>query len=190
MKVYIRNMVCNRCIAVVKAEIEKSHWHPLHITMGEVEFRGELTKEELTRFNKQLKLHGFELIDDKKGRLIEQIKNSVIEQIHYTAERPKMNFSDLLAKKLNKDYSTLSNLFSEVEGVTIEQYIILQKIEKVKELLIYDELSLSEIADKLNYSSVSYLSSQFKKVTGFTPSHFKTIKVNKRNSLDKVIHPG
>ncbi|HLP12361.1 MAG TPA: AraC family transcriptional regulator [Flavobacteriales bacterium] len=186
MKLYIRNMVCNRCVAVVKSELEKAKLHPLTVTMGQVELQEDLNLNELNALNKQLKVHGFELIDDKRNKILEQIKNIIIEQIHYTGEKRKVKYSELLAKQLGKDYSALSNLFSEMEGITIEQYIILQKTEKVKELLIYDELNLSQIADVLDYSSVAHLSAQFKKVTGLTPSQFKSLKENRRNPLDNV----
>jgi AraC-like DNA-binding protein len=154
--------------------------------MGEVTLPKDLTKEEHDNIETALKAHGFELIDDKKSATIEKIKTVIIEQIHHANDRLKVNYSTLIAGKLGKDYSYLSNLFSEVEGITIEQYVILQKIEKVKELLVYDELSLSQIADELGYSSVAHLSNQFKKVTGLTPSHFKSVKENKRVSLDNV----
>lgn len=179
-------MVCNRCISVVTNEIKKLGYDDAVITMGEVNFTGELNKEEQQKIAAVLNAHGFVIIDDKKSTIIEKIKTTVIDQIHHINDRLKINYSTLISDKLAKDYSYLSNLFSEVEGITIEQYIILQKIEKVKELLVYDELSLSQIADELGYSSVAHLSSQFKKVTGLTPSHFKSIKENKRQSLDNI----
>ena len=157
--------------------------------MGEAEFHQNLSKEQLASINERLKLQEFELLDDKRSKLIEQIKLTIIQQIHYKNDHIKINFSDLLSQKLNKDYSTLSNLFSELEGMTIEQFTILQRIERVKELLVYNELSLSEIADLMNYSSVSHLSSQFKKITGLAPSHFKELKENKRKPLDNVKDP-
>jgi YesN/AraC family two-component response regulator len=135
---------------------------------------------------KLLESLGFEIIDDKKSRIIEKIKNTIIDLVHHQDNDVKINLSDVLSDKLHHDYNYLSNLFSEVEGTTIEKYFIAQKVEKVKELLVYDELSLSEIANRLNYSSVAYLSNQFKKVTGLTPSHFKQIKEDKRKPLDKV----
>lgn len=182
-------MVCNRCVSVVRTELVKLGFHPLNVAMGEVEFSENLSKEQLALINKRLKLHEFELLDNKRSKLIEQIKLIIIQQIHYENENIKINFSNLLSQKLNKDYSTLSNLFSELEGMTIEQYTILQRIERVKELLVYNELSLSQIADLMNYSSVSYLSSQFKKVTGLAPSSFKELKENKRKPLDNVKDP-
>ena len=186
MKLYIKNMVCNRCIMVVKNEIEKFGFQALNITLGEVELKKEVTDEEKHLFNQHLKTLGFEIIDDKKSRLIGQIKSSIIEIVHQQNSELNSNLSDYLSTKLHHDYTYLSNLFSEVEGTTIEKYFIAQKIEKVKELLVYDELSLSEIAHQMNYSSVAYLSNQFKKVTGLTPSYFKNIKADKRRPLDEV----
>jgi AraC-like DNA-binding protein len=186
MKVYIKNMVCNRCIMVVKNELEKLGHYPLNISLGEVELKNDLTDFEKLTLDNHLKTFGFELIDDKKSRLIGQIKSSIIEIIHQQNTELKSNLSDYLGSKLHHDYTYLSKLFSEVEGTTIEKYFIAQKIEKVKELLVYDELSLSEIADQMNYSSVGYLSNQFKKVTELTPTHFKNIKENKRKPLDEV----
>lgn len=187
MLLHIKNMVCHRCKMVVTSELEKLDLHPLSISLGEVVLEEKtLGKEQLEQVADALKKSGFELIDDKRSKLIEQIKTFIIDAIHYKNEQPQKNFSELISKHLHHDYSYLSNLFSEVEGITIEQYIINQKIEKAKELIIYNELSLSEIADKLNYSSIAYFSNQFKKVTGFTPSHFKQIGQNKRKALDKI----
>jgi AraC-like DNA-binding protein len=179
-------MVCNRCVSVVANEIKKLGYEDAVITMGEVNIPQDLSKEDQQKIASALNTHGFEIIDDKKSTLIEKIKTIVIDQIHHSNDRLKVNYSTLISDKLAKDYSYLSNLFSEIEGITIEQYIILQKIEKVKELLVYDELSLSQIADELGYSSVAHLSNQFKKVTGLTPSHFKSVKENKRLSLDNI----
>lgn len=186
MKIYIKNMVCNRCIMVMKNELEKLGFQTLNISLGEVELTNDLNKTEKTNLDSHLKTFGFELIDDKKSRLIGQIKSSIIEIIHQDNSELKSNLSDYLSSKLHHDYTYLSNLFSEVEGTTVEKYFIAQKIEKVKELLVYDELSLSEIAYQMNYSSVGYLSNQFKKVTGLTPTHFKNIKEIKRKPLDEV----
>lgn len=186
MKIYIKNMVCNRCIMVVKNELEKLGFQTLNIILGEVELTNDLNETEKLNLDNHLKTFGFELIDDKKSRLIGQIKSSIIEIIHQNSIELKSNLSDYLSSKLHHDYTYLSNLFSEVEGTTIEKYFIAQKAEKVKELLVYDELSLSEIAYQMNYSSVAHLSNQFKKVTGLTPSHFKNIKVEKRKPLDEV----
>ena len=186
MKLYIKNMVCNRCIMIVKSELEKFGHQPLIVTLGEVLLAEEITGSEKEILNQHLKTFGFEIIDDRKSRLIGQIKSSIIEIVHQQNSKLKSNLSDYLSSKLHHDYSHLSNLFSEVEGTTIEKYFIAQKIEKVKELLVYDELSLSEIADQMNYSSVAYLSNQFKKVTGLTPTFFKNIKTEKRKPLDEV----
>lgn len=186
MKIHIKNMVCSRCISVVRTELNKLGFHPLNVSMGEVEFYETLNKDQLALINERLKLQDFELLDDKRSKIIEQIKKTIIEKVHFDEDSEKVNFSELLTRKLHKDYSYLSNLFSELEGITIEKYTILQKIEKIKELLMYNELSLGQIADKLNYSSISHLSGQFKKETGLAPSEFKELKDNTRKSLDKV----
>lgn len=179
-------MVCNRCIMVVQNEIEKLGVPVNHIRLGEVTLGRALSASERTILGGALTDLGFELIDDRKSRIIEQVKTTIIDLVHHRDGDRKHNLSDVLSKTLNHDYSYLSNLFSEVEGTTIEKYFIAQKIEKVKELLVYDELTLSQIAQQLNYSSVAYLSNQFKKVTGLTPSHFKQVKEDKRKALDKV----
>ncbi|MDA6068373.1 AraC family transcriptional regulator [Flavobacterium sp. AC] len=183
---FIKNMVCNRCIMVVENELEKLDLDFTNITLGEVTLAKELNPDKRNALEAALIPLGFEVIDDKKSRIIEKIKNSIIDLVHHQDNDTKSNLSDLLSEKLNHDYNYLSNLFSDVEGTTIEKYFIAQKVEKVKELLVYDELSLSEIALRLNYSSVAYLSNQFKKVTGLTPSHFKQIREEKRKPLDKV----
>ncbi len=179
-------MVCNRCIMVVQNELEKLGLDAKNIRLGEVTLGKTLTVGEKDKLANALIPLGFQLIDDKKSRIIERIKNIIIELVHHQDNDTRTNLSDVLSSKLHYDYNYLSKLFSEVEGTTIEQYFIAQKIEKVKELLVYDELSLSEIAFRLNYSSVAYLSNQFKKVTGLSPSHFKKIKEDKRKPLDKV----
>lgn len=179
-------MVCNRCIMVVQNELDKLGLDVKNINLGEVTLDKELTADEKNKLDKTLISLGFELIDDKKSRIIEKIKNIIIDLVHHHDNDTKSNLSDVLSNQLHHDYNYLSNLFSEVEGTTVEKYFIAQKIEKVKELLVYDELSLSEIAFRLNYSSVAYLSNQFKKVTGLTPSYFKQIREDKRKPLDKV----
>ena len=184
--IFIKNMVCDRCIMVVQNELEKLGLDAKNIKLGEVILSKEITSLEKENLSKTLEPLGFEVIDDKKGRIIEKIKNIIIDLVHHQDSDVKTNLSDVLSDKLHHDYNYLSNLFTEVEGTTIEKYFIAQKVEKVKELLVYDELSLSEIANRLNYSSVAYLSNQFKKVTGLTPSHFKQIKEDKRKPLDKV----
>lgn len=179
-------MVSNRCKMAVKSELDKLGLHYIVVDLGEVEIKETLSNIQHEQLKIALLKSGLELMDDKKAILIEKIKNVIIEMIHYSEESPKTNFSDFLSKKLNYDYTYLSNLFSEVTGTTIEHYIIAHKIEYVKELLIYDELNLSEISYKLNYSSVAHLSAQFKKITGLTPTFFKQLKHKKRNTLDKL----
>lgn len=183
---FIKNMVCNRCIMVVQKELDRLSLSVKSIKLGEVILNKEPTIEEKMKLREALFTLGFEIIDDKKSRIIEKIKNTIIEIVHHQDNDAKTNLSDILSDKLYHDYNYLSNLFSEIEGTTIEKYFIAQKIEKVKELLVYDELSLSEISMRLNYSSVAYLSNQFKKVTGLTPSYFKQIKEVKRKTLDEV----
>jgi AraC family transcriptional regulator len=178
-------MVCNRCILVVKQELQKMNIDPCTVSLGEVETTTELTEAQLTDLASNLDSLGFELLDDDRQQLIEKMKNIIINQIHHSDDEKHQNFSEILSGSLHKDYSYLSKLFSEVEGVTIEKFIINHKIERIKELIIYDEQSLSQIAYKLNYSSVAHLSNQFKKVTGLTPSHFKKLG-EKRKPLDKV----
>lgn len=179
-------MVCNRCILVVRQEIEKLGFSIQAIKLGEVVLTEASEQVQLDNIAEVLEPLGFELIDDKKSQLIERIKTIVIKWVREQDGERAVNLSDVLADELHHDYNYLSNLFSEVEGITIEKYHIAQKIERVKELLVYDELSLSEIADQLGYSSVAYLSNQFKKVTGLSPSHFKKIKEDKRKPLDEV----
>lgn len=179
-------MVCNRCILVVQQLLQKLQLPYTSVQMGEVELAENIPDSALEKLNNELQTVGFSMIDNRKSRIIEQIKNAVIKMVHQDAELPKQNISDHIAGLLHYDYKYLSNLFSDVEGTTIEQYIIRQKIERAKELLVYDELTLSEIADRMGYSSVAHLSNQFKKVTGLTPGHFKQIKENKRHPLDEV----
>ncbi|HTN17919.1 MAG TPA: AraC family transcriptional regulator [Chitinophagaceae bacterium] len=179
-------MVCNRCIMVVQNEMDKLGLQVANIRLGEVTLSHDISSEQKETLSSALVSLGFQLIDDKKSRMIEKIKNVIIELVHHQENEVKTNLSEVLSVALHHDYSYLSNLFSEVEGTTIEKYFIAQKIEKVKELLVYDELSLSEIAFRLNYSSVAYLSNQFKKVTGLTPSHFKQVKEEKRKPLDQL----
>ncbi len=183
---YIKNMVCNRCIMVVQDVFNNLGYPPSRINLGEVETSNSLSQVELEKLNASMVSLGFELIDDTKGRIIEKIKTAIIKMVHHTQEDLMVNYSNYIASQLNRDYSYLSSLFTEIEGTTIEKYIIHQKIERVKELLVYDELTLTEIANQMGYSNVGYLSNQFKKVTGITPSHFKQIKENKRKPLDEV----
>lgn len=186
---HIKNMVCNRCIKVVKEELEKLGLELGSIELGEVEVKTSISKEMEEKIKQSLEENGFELLDDKKAMLIEQIKKEVISLIHHSQQvELNINISHYLEKKIGKDYNYLSSLFSSKEGITIEKYIILQRIEKAKEYLIYNELTLSEIAWKLGYSSVQHLSSQFHKVTGLTPSAFKKQTDRNRKPLDKI-HP-
>jgi len=190
MKLFIKNMVCNRCKMVVQSELEKQQLHVLHVDLGEVEIAEQtLSLQQQNDISASLQNAGFELIDDQKSRIIEKIKSVVITLVHYTNEQRKEKYSDILSKELHYEYTYLSKLFSEVEGITIEQYIITQKVEKIKEYLVYNELNLSQIADKMGYSSVAHLSAQFKKITGLPPSHFKNVGVAHRKSLDKVGKP-
>ena len=187
MHYFIKNMVCNRCIMVVQRVFEELDNPPVHVSLGDVETATPFQENEVEELLSKLHHYGFELIDDTRSQLIEKIKTIIIEMIRSEKEeQTRVNHSLYIESKLNRDYTYLSNLFSEVTGVTIEKYIINQKIERVKELLVYDELTLSQIADELGYSSVAYLSAQFKKVTGLTPGHFKQIRDNKRKPLDEV----
>jgi AraC-like DNA-binding protein len=179
-------MVCSRCKMVVQSELEKIGLKPVSVELGEAEIKEDQIDGLRDRLLNRLQSLGFDLIDDKRSRIIEKIKTIIIDQVHHHDNEAKSNLSDVLTAELPYDYNYLSKLFSDVEGTTIEKYFIAQKIEKVKELLVYDELTLSEIAFRLNYSSVAYLSNQFKKVTGLTPSHFRQIGENKRKTLDEV----
>ena len=186
MKLYIKNMVSIRCKMLVKEELQKLNLHFINVNLGEVTIMENISELQRETLKNALYLSGLELIDDKRAMLIEKIKNVVIEMIHYADDLPKTNFSDYLAEKLKYDYTYLSNLFSETEATTIEHFIIVHKIEKVKELITYDELNLTEIAYKLHYSSVAHLSHQFKKITGLTPSFFKGLKEKKRITIDNL----
>lgn len=186
MTLYIKNMVCNRCITAVRNELSLLGHTVVEITLGEAELGTTPSPSEMQTLEASLKKLGFELIGDRKGRIIEQVKNEIIYLVHHSGEVLSTNLSSWLADKLHYDYTYLSNLFSEVEGTTIEKYYIAQRIEKVKELLVYDELSLAQIADMLGYSSAAYLSSQFKKVTGLTPTFYKSVKATKRKNIDDL----
>ena len=185
MKLYIKYMVSSRCKMLVKEELKKLGLHYI-VDMGSVDIMENITSEQREEIKVALLQSGLELMDDKKAVLIEKIKNVIIEMVHYTDEMPKTNFSDFLSEKLNHDYTYLANLFSEVEGTTIEKFIISHKIERVKELIIYDELNLTEIAWMMHYSSVAHLSNQFKKVTGLSPSHFKQLKNKRRSPIEEI----
>ena len=184
MKIFIKNMVCNRCIMAVEAEFEKIGIHPATVELGKVELLEDWNENEKTLLSKTLNELGFEIVEDKIKITIERIKNQIITLVHHQDLDLKINLSGYLSQKLSLDYNTLSSLFSEAEGETIEHFFIKQKIEKVKELLTYNELSLSEIAYKMNYSDVAHLSNQFKKITGITPTKFKQLNVSKRTQID------
>ena len=184
---YIKNMVCNRCIRVVREELEQLGFTIEAIELGEVIIRGILSGEGLMAIEKALLSNGFELINDRQRQIIEQVKKIIIEHVHHGNAKPQhINFSEYLEQQVGVNYSSISKLFSSFEGITIEKYLILQKIERVKELLAYGEQNLSEIAYELEYSSVAHLSGQFKKVTGLTPTAFKNMAGNRRKPLDQV----
>lgn len=186
MKLFVKNMVCNRCIMVVKSAVEKLGFALLDVKLGEIQFKKPLTKTEIQLIANHLEPLGFELLDDKNSQLIEKIKVLLIDLVQNKNNDIPIKLSDYLVLHLHKDYSKISNLFSGIEGISIEKYFINLRIEKVKELIFYDELSLSQIANLLNFSSVAHLSNQFKKVTGFSPSYFKNLKNNKRIQLDQL----
>jgi len=179
-------MVSLRCKMMVKEELKKLGLHFIVVDLGEVEIMEELTESQRDALKAALYDSGLELMDNKRAVLIEKIKNVIVEMVHYADELPKINYSNYISEKLHYDYTYLSNLFSEVKGVTIQQFIILHKIERVKELLLYEELNLTEISYQLQYSSVSHLSNQFKKVTGLTPSQFKLLKNRHRDPIEEI----
>ncbi|HEU5291025.1 MAG TPA: AraC family transcriptional regulator [Cyclobacteriaceae bacterium] len=185
MKLFIKNMVCDRCKMAVQQALEENKLSFNGIELGEVELVREPDESQLLKFKNSIEKIGFELIEDRNARTISKIKSVVLSSVRDGVARKK-KLSVEISEALNKDYNSLSNLFSSVEGTTIENFAILQKIEYVKELLVYDELSLSEIANKLHYSSVQHLSNQFKKITGLTPSHFRKIGEQKRHPLDRL----
>lgn len=186
MKLYIKYMVSLRCKMLVKEELTKLGLHYVVVDLGMVELLGKSTLEQRQQLKKNLLESGLELLEDKKAILIEKIKNVIIEMIHYAEELPIINYSDYISEKLGHDYTYLANIFSEVKGTTIQQFIIVHKIEKVKELLLYDELNLTAIAYKLHYSSVAHLSNQFKKITGLSPSFFKKLKQKRDENLEDM----
>ena len=179
-------MVSNRCKMAVKEELKKLGLHFIVVELGEVEIMEKLTEAQRNHLNAGLIKWGLELMDDRRSVLIERIKNVIVEMVHHSDEVIKINFSHYLGEKLNHDYTYLSNLFSEVQGTTIEQFIIAHKIERIKELIIYGELNITEIAWKMNYSSVAHLCNQFKKMTGLTPSHFKNLKDKRRSPIEEI----
>lgn len=186
MKLFIKNMVCIRCKMVVKEELARLGLHCLCIELGEVEILERINSNIYNELKIHLLRSGLELMDDKKTVLIQQIKNLIIDLVHYSIEPLTVNLSDYLSEKLNHDYTYMANLFSEVQGITIEKFLISHKIERVKELLVYNEQTLTEIAYQMHYSSVAHLSSQFKKFTGSSPSDFKVMKSNRRKMLEEV----
>lgn len=185
MKMYIKHMVCPRCISAVENTFLDIQVQPLQVLLGEVTLAKELDPEQAEQVKKNLESLGFEVLDDNRKQQVEKIKSLIIEHIHHL-EDGKFVFSEMLASELNKEYSQLSKLFSVTEGITIEQFVILQKTEKVKELILYNQMNLSEIADKMGYSSVAHLSAQFKKTIGLTPSQFKAQGLSLRKPLDKL----
>ena len=179
-------MVSARCIAAVKVELKKLGLHFIVVDLGEIDIMEDITDRQCELLKIGLAASGLELMDDKRAVLIEKIIKAIIEMIHHSDEVIKINFSDYLSEKLNYDYTYISNIFSDVKGITIQQFIIIHKIERIKELLLYDELNLTEISYKLNYSSVAHLSNQFKKITGLAPSHFKKLKDRRRLPLEEI----
>ncbi len=186
MKLYIKYMVSLRCKMVVRQELEKLDIKNARVDLGLVELFDEISTEQRRRLRENLLKTGLELLDDKKSILIEKIKNAVTEMIHFSESLPKENFSDYISKKLGYDYTYLANTFSEIKGITLQQFIIINKIEKVKELILYDELNLTEISYQLNYSSVAHLSNQFKKITGLSPSFYKQLKKQRLQNLEDL----
>lgn len=186
MKLYIKNMVSNSCKTIVKSEIRKLGLKFVMIELGQVEIADVLFDDQRNQLNFNLKKMGLELLDNKKIMIVESIKNKIIELVHYSDKRLKIKLSFYLSEKLKYDYTYLANLFSQNQGITIEHFFLSHKIERVKEFLVYDEISLTEIADKMQYSSVAHLSNQFKKITGLTPSVYKHLRLKKRTALEDV----
>ncbi len=186
MKLYIKYMVSNRCKLAVKSELKKLGLHFIFVDLGVVEIMENINSEKRQLLKANLLETGFELMDDKRAILIEKIKTIIIEMVHHTEESIKINFSDFLSEKLNHNYTYLANLFSEVQGITIEHFIISHKVERIKELIIYGEHNITEIAWKMGYSSVAHLSTQFKKVTGLSPTHFKQLKDKRRSPIEEI----
>ncbi|MBL0745725.1 helix-turn-helix domain-containing protein [Chryseolinea lacunae] len=186
MKLYIKYMVSLRCKMIVKEELKKLGLHDTTLELGVVQISEDITASQRLQLNENLRRSGLELLDDKQSILIDKIKTVIIELIHYNDELPKVKYSNYISKKMNYNYTYLSNIFSEVKGITIQHFIISHKIEKVKELLLYDQLNLSQISFKLHYSSVAHLSNQFKKVTGLSPSYFKKIGLKRSYNLEDI----
>ncbi len=186
MKLIIKYMVSIRCKMLVQAALEQMGLHSTSISLGEVDVQEDLNAEQRELIRKKLLQSGLVLMDDQRAMLIAKIKAVIVEMIHYSDELPQVNFSNYISEKLNYNYTHLANLFSETEGITIMHFILIHKIERVKELILYDELNLTEIADKMNYSSVAHLSRQFKQITGLTPTFFKSLKNKRRRPLEDL----
>lgn len=186
MKIYVKNMACLSCKEVVKDALEELNITPVKVELGEIETKEAVSDEEKQQLNSIIKKVGLELLENKKGVLIEKIRKVIVDYVYHSDEKGNINFSDLLSKKLNYSYTYLSNFFSEIEATTIEQYLIALKIEHIKELVLFDEYTLTEIAKKLHYSSVAHLSAQFKKSTGLSPSHFKKLKKKRRLAIQEL----
>ncbi|WP_353084358.1 AraC family transcriptional regulator [Flavobacterium sp.] len=186
MILYIKYMVSLRCKMVVKEELKNLGLHYVVVDLGMIEILEDLSLSQFNELKLNLATSGLELLDDKRAILIEKIKSVIVEMVHYTEEVPKTNYSNYISEKLHLDYNYLSSIFSEVKGITIQQFIIIHKIERVKELLLYDELNLTEISQILDYSSVAHLSNQFKKITGLTPSYFKKMKLKRTQNLENI----
>lgn len=186
MKLYVKYMVSHRCKLMVKSELEKLKLHFTTVDLGVIETIEDITPEQREQLKINLKKSGLELLDDKKSVLVDGIKTAINEMIHYNDDEPKVNYSDYISEKLHHDYTYLANIFAEVKGVTIQHYIILNKIEKIKELILYEDLTLTEIAARMYYSSIGHLSNQFKKITGHTPSFYQEIANRRRKNLDNV----
>ena len=186
MKLYVKNMACLSCKVFVKEALEELEIQPVKVELGEIETKGDLTDTEKQKLNNKIKKVGLELLESKQGAIIEKIRKVVVDYVYHTEEKLITNFSHYLSEKLNYNYNYLSNVFSEVEASTIEQYVIAMKIEHIKELIMFEDFTLTEIAYKLHYSSVAHLSAQFKKVTGLTPSHFKALKKKRRIAIQNL----
>ena len=186
MKIYVKNMACLSCKEVVKDALKELHINTLKVDLGEIETKENITDEEKQKLNNKIKKVGLEVLETKQGVLIEKIRKVIIAYVHQPDEKENLNFSDLLSKKLNYSYTYLSNFFSEIEATTIEQYLIALKIERIKELIMFGEDTLTQISKKLHYSSVAHLSAQFKKNTGLSPSHFKKLKKKRRLAIQEL----
>ena len=186
MKIYVKNMACESCKIVVKEVLAELEIPTLKVELGEIETKGDVSDDQKNELNKKIKKAGLELLENKQGVLIEKIRQVIVDYVYKSDDKPNIKFSVLLSEELNHSYAYLSNFFSEVEATTIAQYIIALKIERIKELILFQENTLSEIADKLQYSSVAHLSAQFKKMTGLTPSHFKALKVKRRITIQSI----